>query len=187
MNLLVFALKEEDLLPDYPGFTKIYTGVGKVNAAMKLTEIISNMYSVGDPPDLVINFGTAGGISLKKDAFVECRQFVQLDMKCEPLGLKEYQTPGEIFVSLANEDFNHETYTAGTSDTFITNKKPFEDSADLVDMEAYALAKVCNEYGVKFKCFKYITDECDTNSPSDWKQNIEKAKIHFEEVMKKFV
>lgn len=81
-------------------------------------------------------------------------------------------------------EFSH---IIGTSDTFITDKKPYEEFIDLVDMESYALAKVCKYYGVNFRCFKYITDECDTNSPSDWKQNIEKAKIYFEKVMKKFV
>ena len=57
----------------------------------------------------------------------------------------------------------------GSGDSFVTDKYKV-GGVDIVDMEAYALAKVCNELGVPFKCFKYISDEADENASRDWKE-----------------
>ena len=46
---------------------------------------------------------------------------------------------------------------------------------DLVDMEAYALAKVCKLEGIEFKCFKYISDQADGQAASDWIENCKKG------------
>ena len=42
------------------GIEAIYTGVGKVNAAMALTEQLAQYNFHGRPMPLVVNFGTAG-------------------------------------------------------------------------------------------------------------------------------
>ena len=46
---------------------------------------------------------------------------------------------------------------------------------DLVDMESYALAKVCKLENIEFKCFKYISDNADNNAQSDWLENCKKG------------
>ena len=182
IKILVFALKQEDTIPDYPGFIKIFTGVGKINAALSLTKAIESYH-----PILVVNFGTSGGITLKKGDCVECNTIVQIDMDCSAMGYKKYQTPGDNFNSIVHQT-DGKMWTCGTSDSFLTSKISLEqNNIDLVDMEAYALAKVCEQYMVKFKCFKYITDKCDTTSPIDWKENLKKAKPHFEQIMKRFI
>ena len=170
MNLIVFALKEEDDLPDYPGFIKIYTGVGKVNASYSLVKAIEK-YS----PDLVINLGTAGGVSLKKGDFVKCESFVQIDMNCSSLGWDRYQTPYEKVGSLKYP-------ILGTSDTFISEKI---NDIDLVDMEAFALKKICDLEKINFECYKYITDECDTCSKNDWNSSIKHANKYYSIVMER--
>lgn len=86
MNLLVFALKEEDLLPDYPGFEKIYTGVGKVNAAMVLADVLSEKYMTGDAPDLVINFGTARRYSFEKRCMCTVWRILSIRYELHPFG-----------------------------------------------------------------------------------------------------
>ena len=43
---------------------------------------------------------------------------------------------------------------------------------DVVDMEAYAIAKVCKLENIEFKCFKYISDNADKNANNDWKANL---------------
>jgi adenosylhomocysteine nucleosidase len=42
-------------------------------------------------------------------------------------------------------------------------------------MEAYALAKVCKLEGIKFRCFKYISDNADSNASLDWIDNCKKG------------
>jgi len=60
--------------------------------------------------------------------------------------------------------------SCGTGDSFVT----FDDGieTDVVDMEAYAIAKVCYLKGIDFVSFKYITDEGDAE---DWKKNCYKS------------
>jgi adenosylhomocysteine nucleosidase len=186
MNLIVFALKEEDCIGNYPGWKKIYTGVGKINAAVSLLNAIKE-----NKPSVVVNLGTAGGLTFEKDTFVCCSQFTQIDMNCQPLGLKKYQTPNEEQITIITSEYysnKYRSFHVGSSDSFITTKEPYKyDGIDLVDMESYALAKICRDSNIEFRCFKYITDECDTQSPSDWRENILKAKIHFEKVMEDFI
>ena len=52
---------------------------------------------------------------------------------------------------------------------------------DVIDMEAYALAKVCNLYDVPFISFKYITDEADEQGANDWEENVGKGIVKFKE------
>ena len=48
-----------------------------------------------------------------------------------------------------------------------------------VDMEAYAIAKVCKLENIEFKCFKYISDNADKNADNDWGKNLAKGATAF--------
>ena len=50
---------------------------------------------------------------------------------------------------------------------------------DVVDMEAYAIAKVCKLENIEFKCFKYISDNADENADHDWNKNLAKGASTF--------
>ena len=50
---------------------------------------------------------------------------------------------------------------------------------DLVDMEAYAIAKICYLKDIKFKCFKYVSDNADADANDDWTENISMGKKLF--------
>jgi adenosylhomocysteine nucleosidase len=50
---------------------------------------------------------------------------------------------------------------------------------DVVDMEAYAIAKVCKLENIEFKCFKYISDNADENADNDWNKNLAKGASAF--------
>jgi len=41
-----------------------------------------------------------------------------------------------------------------------------------VDMEGYALAKVCRKMGVQLVSLKYITDGADDQAHNDWAANL---------------
>ena len=61
-------------------------------------------------------------------------------------------------------------YSCGTGDSFVNQK--IEMEVDVVDMEAYAIAKVCMLENIEFKCFKYISDNADENANNDWNTNL---------------
>ena len=62
----------------------IHTGLGKVNAAIKATEIILNY-----KPKSIINYGTCGSINKNLSGLICCTQFIQHDIDCSPLDLKK--------------------------------------------------------------------------------------------------
>ena len=68
--------------------------------------------------------------------------------------------------------------TCGTGDSFVTSG--YGINTDVVDMEAYAIAKVCFINKIEFISFKYITDD---GSPDDWKHNCSKGIKLFQEIL----
>ncbi len=171
------------------GWDVLYTGVGKVNATLRLTQKFGK-YGSHIPYNLVINYGTAGSQSwkYKKGDLVDCTRFVQRDMDVSGLGFKIGQTPFEedIPIILQSEsEFNPigKKALCGSGDSFVQEKT----MGDVVDMEAYALAKVCHLYNVPFISFKYITDDADGDAGDDWEENVGKGIIKFEkEILCKF-
>ena len=151
-KLFVAALKEETPGLDYFH----YIGVGKINATYNLLKLINKI-----KPKQVINFGSAGAIKKGLSGIVECTKFYQRDMDVRGLlDLKLGETPYDNVNEIINSD---EGFSCGSGDSFVKNK--IEMNVDLVDMESYALAKVCKLENVKFRCFKYVSDNADKNAP----------------------
>ena len=157
-KLFLAAIKEETVGLDYFN----YTGVGKINATYNTLRLIH-----AHKPKIVINYGTVGVINTELNGIVECTKFYQRDMDVRGLDFELGETPfdktKEIIIS-------ENGYSCGTGDTFV-NKK-IDMNVDLVDMEAYAIAKVCKLEKIEFKCFKYISDNADKNSNIDWNKNL---------------
>ena len=165
-TIFVAALKEET-----PELSKFHhTGVGKINASIKLMELI-HVYN----PTQVINYGTAGSLKREIKGLVECSTFLQHDMDAR--GLLNFQLGETPFDSISTITMSNEGYTCGTGDKFVKNQLELE--CDIVDMEAYALAKVCKIYNIEFKCYKYISDYANDDSSNDWIENCNKGASHF--------
>ena len=177
MILILVAVEEELSVKDLPEFQIYYTGVGKINASIKTLEIIRD-YS----PTQVINYGTAGSLNKKLKGLVEVAQFFQRDMDATPLGFKIGQTP---FDEIEEINFGSAGYSCGTGDSFVTQTPKLK--TDLVDMEAYAIAKICYLKDIKFKCFKYISDNADEGANNDWIKNVSIGKKLFIERMRNLV
>ncbi len=169
MVLILVAAEKELSSKDLPNFHIQYTGVGKINAAIKTLEIIKD-YS----PTQIINYGTAGSLNKKLEGLVEVTKFFQRDMDASPLGFKIGQTP---FDDIQEIVFGTSGYSCGTGDSFVTSTPKLK--TDLVDMEAYAIAKICYLNDIKFRCFKYISDNADGDANTDWVKNISRGKKQF--------
>jgi adenosylhomocysteine nucleosidase len=65
----------------------------------------------------------------------------------------------------------------GTGDSFATADS--EVACEVLDMEAYALARVCALEGTQFACVKYLTDGADHTAADDWRRNVHKAADEF--------
>lgn len=179
--LIVMALEAEAQgLFRSRGADVLFTGVGKVNAAYQLTRRLGVERGLGNKP-LVVNLGTAGSRHFKRGSVVACRRFVQRDMDVTGLGFALGHTPFENAVP-AELEFP-EYFPAlphavcGTGDRFEAHAEAL--LWDVIDMEAYALAKVCFLEGLPFACAKFITDGADGSAGSDWQANLPVAARQF--------
>lgn len=169
MNIILFVALESELTANsVPENVEIYyTGVGKVNAAIKATSILSVKNSKNT---LVINYGSAGSKLLVKNNLYKCTKFEQADMDARPLVDNIGVTPyDEIIyqnisqVILFGENDYDSGYLCSTADKFQENP-----SAPLVDMEAYSIAKVCKIFGFDFLAYKFVSDDGNSN---EWIEN----------------
>jgi adenosylhomocysteine nucleosidase len=176
--ILFVALESElpkELVP--PNVSVYYTGVGKVNAAIKATEVLSGLLS--DFNATVLNYGSAGSNTIPKGTLADCRYFIQQDMNT-PFG-KTHETP---FDSEIYPEIKEPTIEFGSGYVCRTQDK-FEDNPQgIFDMEAYSIAKVCKIYGFDFRAYKFISDGGDID---EWEVNHSKGKELFIEQLNKIL
>ena len=180
-RLIVMALDVESqgLFAQY-SVPVLYTGLGKVNAAIALTRQLAAYRHAGRPPPFVINFGTAGSRRFVTGTLVGCHRFVQRDMDVRALGFEYGVTP---FEALPAELEFPPAFTqlpqglCGSGDSFATGESVMH--CEVVDMEAYAYAKVCRLEGADFACAKYITDGADHAAAGEWSTNLAAAATAF--------
>ncbi len=75
--------------------------------------------------------------------------------------------------------------TCGSADHFVSGHDIGE--CDIVEMEAYALAKVCRREGVGFLAVKFVTDGGDAGAHADWRANLPRAARAFRAVYDRIV
>jgi adenosylhomocysteine nucleosidase len=184
-TLVVMALPaESDGVFEAAGVPVLFCGVGKVNAAIALTRELSRYIRGGEPLPLVLNFGTAGSRVYGTGTLVACREFIQRDMDVRGLGFPLGVTPFDPApIALKFEPvFSHlPTATCGSGDSFATagSDAAAVAACGVLDMEAYALAKVCWLEGAAFACAKYVSDGADTRAAADWQSNVHRAASEF--------
>ena len=138
-----------------------YIGLGKINAAINTSTILSK-YN----PKLVINYGSCGGLNKQISGLVEITKFKQHDIDCTPLGFDKGITP---YDDIQDIELSSSGYTCASGDYFVSDGSAI--NADVVDMEAYSIAKVCLLNNIEFKCFKFISDSADDAAATDWETN----------------
>lgn len=146
-------------------------GIGKTNAASRMTQII-----LEENPDVVINFGSCG--NLKHHEIGKVMKVGKVINDYETYGFGN--EPREIIL---DEESQIRLFT---TDSFY---QPFENystwyntqilKSDIVDMEGFALAKVCKDFGVEFHSYKWVSDNGDI---SLWKDNAAKGYENFKKL-----
>ena len=182
-KILIACALEQETDGKLDDWNVIYTGCGKVNATYELTAELFLQKKISKLPKLVINFGTAGSRDIPIHTLVDCTKFVQRDIDASSLGFPKTMTPYESSVphiinfSKVKNPINKKM-SCGTGDSFVTSDKGV--TTDVVDMEAYAIAKVCYLNDIDFISFKYITDD---GNADDWKKNCGEGVKEFKKVL----
>lgn len=167
---LIMALPDESQgLFEQAGIQVHYSGIGKVNAAFKAFEVIQKTGC-----NAILNLGSAGSSVFATHDLIEVSSFVQRDMDVSPLGFAVGTTPmdDEYAAAIDLERYFQSLAQGicGTGDSFETG--PARVACDLVDMEGYALAKVCKKLDVAFWSVKYISDGANQTAHLDWHENL---------------
>lgn len=156
----IVALPDEvhsaDQLKNIPVF---YSGVGKLNAAMKAMELIQNGYTE------LINIGSCGSVQHKLGEIIPVGKVYQ-DIDGRPLceyGHTPFEEDSEIIVIDTDSKFS-----CFTTDYFYDHKQDAKYSAEyhhrikntsVFDMELFGIAKVCKRNNVKLRAFKWVSDD----------------------------
>jgi adenosylhomocysteine nucleosidase len=187
-HIVVCALPSE--LPEALPESLLFTGVGKLNATYALTRYLERHPEIRT----VINYGTCGGAyQVKPSSLVQATTFLQGDMDC---GTSLASGPGitfgddEAISGIIN--FGTEGVICRTQDQFVENYEALDlfehlitgNKFNIVDMEAYALAKVCAMMSRDFICYKFVSDTADEDAAKDWQENVAKGEPLFYEKLK---
>lgn len=172
MNIAILAALEAELGDCFNDLANVfYTGVGKINAASVTTEVIMRY-----KPKSIINFGTAASAYYPKGHVIRCGYYFQRDMDCSLLGLPLGETFGDTDQSFCPKSYNpkHEPVVAAcySGDSFLDSNQVKLYYPAVVDMEAYAIAKVAHRFKVNFVSFKVISDGIGKDSATEWKEAI---------------
>jgi adenosylhomocysteine nucleosidase len=152
------------------GVEVIYSGAGKVNASSAATLALLVLR-----PSLLINYGTAGRINETLSGLVEVAHVVQRDMMAMPL-VPRGRTPYS-----SNLDKLSSGFACGTGDNFVTAGDPWlsENNVDLVDMELFAIAHVCQRHTIPWRAFKFVAADAD-----HWTDDVGKGQDLFWDAVK---
>lgn len=157
-QILVFALNEEmdPRFENQANLEVLVTGMGKLNAAIKLSQKLETITDLNNYS--IINLGTAGSAKHAVGDLVEIVEFYERAVTFPSTKL-QVKKQTQLVSSVA-----------GSGDLVepMDSSKPW----DCVDMEAFALARVCKEKSLPFVSIKYITDVSEGNVYKEWKKNL---------------
>ena len=168
--LTITALPIEISIGDWGSRSSmIYSGVGKINASIKLMEAIQIF-----KPDLVVNLGSAGSLHSEIVGVVEVHAVIERDFDAFPLcdrGLIPFEEGHNIHYS------GYDGVVCASGDSFVRKSDNFLKlmKVDIVDMELIAIARVCNKYNIPWRSFKYISDYIELNIGQQWQDGVIKA------------
>lgn len=162
-DLVLFALRDEapNLVDAYGNVLVI--GVGKVQSAINTMRFIHE-----HRPDRVISMGTAGGITLGHGIW-RANRLVQHDVDHRPLGLPPGHTLGDPHPII---ELGGQGHTCGSGDLFVTNPKGLRMPVDMVEMEAYSIARAAMSHGIDVEVWKYISDGANDSGAKDWTASV---------------
>jgi adenosylhomocysteine nucleosidase len=176
-KVFIIAVPEEvDHIDNVLGYPIIYSGAGKVNAAIAACKAYEEGFNE------VINIGSCGSMKLKMGEIIKIGNVFQ-DIDFSPLC--EYGDtlfePNSSQIQITSDS----QYSCFTTDYFYdyshTPKyspkyREMIDKCDVFDMECFALAKVCKKYNMKFTSYKWVSDNGDGGN---WEEN---CKVSFNKI-----
>ena len=170
MKKLVLVALPEELDSNLINAPVVYTGVGLTNAAMMTYDAIMTHM-----PDVVINYGSAGALKDHK-GLLTVAAVCQRDANCEPLRERGFMLGENILYYQSKQS----GVRCGSGNNFVTNPDQWtKDHCDIVDMELWAIAKVCELHQVPWTSMKWISDNADSEAGATWEDALKAGEAEF--------
>ncbi len=170
--LFVMAVKAEYGALLETRFSPLLTGVGPVEAAINLTRELARLQAADDLPDLVVSLGSAGAPALKHTEVSQVSSVSYRDMDATALGFEKGCTPlldlpAVLELPLRIPGIPEARLSTGAN---VVSGRAYETvDADMVDMETYAVLRVCQIYGLPLIGLRGISDgKAELSHIGDW-------------------
>jgi adenosylhomocysteine nucleosidase len=150
----------------------LMTGVGPVEAAIVLTQVLSGLDSADHLPDLVVSLGSAGSRTLEQTDIYQASSISYRDMDVSPLGFEKGRTPfldlpAEVPLPLRIPGIPEARLSTGGN--IVSGSAYNAIDADMVDMESFAILRACQRFGVPMIGLRGISDgKAELRHVDDW-------------------
>ncbi|TPI12449.1 5'-methylthioadenosine/S-adenosylhomocysteine nucleosidase [Mesorhizobium sp. B4-1-3] len=153
-------------------FTPLMTGVGPVEAGVRLGAELAALKAEGALPDLVVSLGSAGSRKLEQAEIYQAVSVGYRDMDASPLGFEKGATPFldlPVTVPLPFVIPGIKTASLSTGGAIVSGAAYDAIDADMVDMETFACLRACQLFGVPLIGLRGISDgAADLRHVNDW-------------------
>ena len=141
-----------------------------------MTRELEQRKAEGNLPDYVISLGSAGSQKLSQTEVYQVETVYYRDMDASALGFEKGLTPflnAPIHLPLRCP-LSLPKATLGTGASIVSGAAYDAVDADMVDMETFALKRVCMAFGVELIGLRGISDgKEELSQVSDWTQYLE--------------
>ncbi|MDN5926977.1 MAG: 5'-methylthioadenosine/S-adenosylhomocysteine nucleosidase [Hyphomicrobiales bacterium] len=155
-------------------FTPLMTGVGPVEAGVRLGAELARLSEGGALPDLVVSLGSAGSRVLEQTEIYQASSVAYRDMDVSALGFERGATPFldlPAIVPLGHAIPGIGQASLSTGAAIVSGVAYDAITADMVDMETFAVLRACQLFGVGMIGLRGISDgAADLKHVDDWRQ-----------------
>lgn len=140
----------------------LMTGVGPVEAAIVLTRALAQLEARDELPDIVVSLGSAGSATLEQTEVYQVSSVSYRDMDASPLGFERGRTPFLDLPAIIDLPLRIPALaeaSLSTGGNVISGAAAYAAiGADMVDMETFAVLRVCQTYKLPLIGLRGISD-----------------------------
>jgi adenosylhomocysteine nucleosidase len=153
-------------------FVPLMTGVGPVEAGVRLGAELARLEAQSALPDLVVSLGSAGSRRLEQTEIYQAVSVSYRDMDASPLGFEKGRTPFLDLPATAALPLRIPGIAVATLSTgaaVISGAAYGAIPEDMVDMETFAVLRACQLFSVPLVALRGISDgAAELRHVGDW-------------------
>lgn len=152
--------------------TPLMTGVGPVEAAVTVSAHLAKLMAAERLPHVVVSLGSAGSAVLEQGAVYQASSVSWRDMDASALGFEPGVTPFlglPAIMPLGHPIPGVPQASLSTGGDIVSGIAYRQITADMVDMETYAVLRACQRFNVPLVALRGISDgREELRTLSDW-------------------